>query len=138
MAKLTKEEKHERKYQFLVDLGKKLSKENREKAGKWELIIFKLLSDLHINFQFQLPHIHRNKLQKLYILDFLLTDYNIVLEIDGKQFHSSKEDKKKDSQRTRHLKKDGFHVLRLWNSQVTLLDKNQLLQIIEMKVKSVK
>lgn len=136
MAKLTKKEKEEQYYQFLINLGRQYSKKNRENATKWEIKLSKLLSNLHVRFDTQVPHIHNKK--KLYILDVVLTDYNIVLEVDSKQHHTSKEDVKNDKLRTRRLKKDGFYVVRLWNSQITLFTESDLERIIELAIEMLK
>lgn len=136
MAKLTKKEKEENKYQFLVNLGKQYSKKLRENQTPWETKIYKILKDLHYNFKFQVPYIFQRK--KLYILDFWLVDFNIVLEIDGKSTHGSKEQIKADNQRSRHLKKDGFHIVRLWNSQVSRYTEKEIKEVIDNKLKMLK
>lgn len=103
---------------------------------KWELQIRKTLSDLHYNFKAQVPYI--TKKLKGYIIDFLLTDYNIILEIDGKSTHSSKTQIKKDNKRTRDLKREGFAIIRLWNSQVTRFTPQDIDDIIQNKINMLK
>lgn len=135
MAKkrLTKEEKLKNLEEFLNRAAKRLSKDRT----KWESIMIKHLSDLHYKFKFQVPVIYNptnNKTPKGYILDFVLTDYNIVIEIDGKSTHGSKEQQKADRQRTKKLEKLGYHIIRFWNSQVSKFPKETIDQIIKMKI----
>jgi len=134
MPKLTKKEKEDNKYLFLVELGKKYSKENKE--TEWEAKLNKTLRELGIKFQTQVPHIYQRK--KLYVLDFLLNDYQIVIEADGKQWHSSKQQIRKDNLRTKHLRADGFHIIRLWNSQITRYTNQEIKEIIDNKLKMLK
>mgnify|MGYP003440406850 FL=1 len=103
---------------------------------KWELQIRKTLSDLHYNFKTQVPYI--TKKLKGYIIDFLLTDYNIIIEIDGKSTHSSKAQVKKDNKRANDLKKEGFAIIRLWNSQVTRYSPQDIDDIIQNKINMLK
>ena len=103
---------------------------------KWELQIRKTLSDLHYNFKTQVPYI--TKKGKGYILDFLLTDYNLIIEIDGKSTHSSKAQVRKDNIRSKNLKKEGFHILRLMNSQVTKYSVAEIFQIIDSRINMLK
>lgn len=98
---------------------------------KWESLLKKYLSDLHYKFQFQVPIIYK---RKGYIVDFLLTDYKIFIEVDGKKFHSSKEQIRKDNLRTRRLQTLGYQPLRFTNSQISTFKKEQIQDIIEMKI----
>ncbi len=49
-----------------------------------------------------------------YIVDFCCYDKKLIVELDGSQHAESVGDK----DRTEYLKKNGFKVLRFWNSQV--------------------
>lgn len=119
----------------LLEVGYRFAKKNRNKATKWERIINKMLKDLNENFKFQYPVVFRSK--TLYVIDFYFPDRNnLILEIDGKSTHGTPEKIKADKIRTRNLKKLGFHVRRLWNSQVERLkNKEELLQILNIPVK---
>lgn len=137
MAKkrLTKEEKLKNLEEFLNRAAKRLSKDRT----KWESVMIKHLSDLHYKFKFQVPVIYNpinNKTPKGYILDFVLTDYSIVIEIDG-TWHGSKEQQKADRQRTKKLEKLGYHIIRFWNSQVSKFSKETVDQIIKMKIQQI-
>lgn len=108
----------------------------RKYPTKWELILRKALSDLHYKFNTQVSVICREKYG--YILDFLLTDYNLVIEADSKKYHTSKEDVKKDNQRSRRLKKEGYYILRLTNKQIAVYPKETIDQIIKQKISLIK
>lgn len=130
----TKKEQIEDKIIFLKNLGKEYSKKNRNNANKWESSLFNTLSELHYKFKFQVPYIvNKTKNPQLFILDFLLTDYNIILEADGKQ-HYTKENIKKDNKRSKFLKKEGFHILRLSNKQISSFTRSDIDQIIKTKI----
>lgn len=134
----TKKEQIEDKIIFLENLGKTYSKRNKNNATKWESSLFNTLSELHYKFKFQVPYIvNKTKNPQLFILDFLLTDYNIILEADGKTTHSSKEQIRQDNKRTRLLKKEGFHVLRLWNKQISTFSKEVIDQIIKTIISTI-
>ena len=104
----------------------------RVNKTKWEQLLFDCLKDLHYNFKCQVPVICRE--QYGYILDFLLLDYNLVIEADSKKYHTSPQDVKKDNQRSRRLKKEGFHILRLTNKQISTYSKEIIDQIIKQKI----
>lgn len=125
--KPTKEQDLENLKHFLNRCAKKL----RNKRTVWEGILYKYLKELGYKFKFQVPIICKNKYG--YIVDFLLTDYNIFIEADGKQ-HYTKENIKKDNQRSRRLKKEGYYPLRLANSQISTLTKDQIKDIIELSI----
>ena len=127
--KTKKEIDVERLQQFLNRMAKKL----RVNRTKWEQSFYITLKSLGYKFEFQKPIICRNKYG--YVLDFLLSDYSIVIEIDGKSTHGSKEQQKKDNQRSRRIKKEGFHILRFWNSQVSVFTKEQIDEVIKNKIK---
>ena len=133
----TKKEQIEDKIIFLENLGKEYSKKNRNNATKWESSLFNTLSELHYIFKFQVPYIvNKTKNPQLFILDFLLTDYNIILEADGKQ-HYTKENLKKDNKRSKLLKKEGFHILRLSNKQISSFTRNDIDQIIKTRISTI-
>lgn len=119
-------------YEYLVAKGKEYSENLRKNATIWEIKFFKSLSDLHYKFKFQFPVVLPigKKSHKLYILDFLLTDYNLVVEIDGK-FHGKKQNKRLDNLRTKRLEKSGYHVIRLFNSQISVLTIKQIDDLIK-------
>ena len=107
------------------------AKELRKNRTDWEIILYNYLKQLGYKFKFQQPIICSNKFG--YIVDFLLTDYNIYLEADGK-WHNSPEQKKKDNRRTKRLLKEGYHIIRLANKQISTLSKENIDQIIKTKI----
>jgi len=133
--KINKKEKAEQLKEFLIVQGEIFSKQLIRDATEYEKILMRQLIDLDYNFQFQVPIVVPvGKSYKLYILDFLLTDYNIFIEADGKAWHSSKEQIKKDNLRTKHLQKQGLHPLRLSNKQIMVFNKNQIADILKQKI----
>ena len=121
--------------EFLIKQGDIFAAQLKEKATGWEKILYKILKDLHYNFKFQVPIVVPvGKSYKLYILDFLLTDYNIFIEADGKSTHGSKEQIKKDNLRSKHLLKLGLHPLRFSNKQISAFSSKQINEIIKVRL----
>jgi len=104
--------------------------EMRNFPQKWELILYKHLKDLHYKFEFQVPIIVKNQ---GFILDFILTDYKIFLEADGK-WHREAEQIKKDNRRTKLLRSLGYQPIRLTNSQISIFTKEQIDEIIKQRI----
>ena len=117
---------------FLEEKGKEFANELKDNATPWELKFKSILEELGYKFNFQVPVICSKK--HLYILDFLLTDYQIFIELDGSQ-HFTKEGKKKDNLRTKRLRKEGYEPLRFPNKQIDNLTIEQIKSIIETKIK---
>ena len=134
--KKTKKEQLEDKIIFLENLGRVYAKRLVKNKTKWEVILYTILKDLHYKFEFQVPIIvNKTKKPQLFILDFLLTDYNLVLEADGAKYHTSKKDVASDNRRTRQLRKEGYDILRLFNKQISIFPKELIQQIIQQKLK---
>lgn len=132
--KKTKKERISEKVVFLENLGRQYAKKHKNSPTKWESLFFKYLSDLHYPFKTQIPVIvNKTKSPQLYILDFVLTEHNLIIEIDGKQ-HFTKENLKKDNRRTKLLKQQGYSMLRFSNRQVSTFTKEQIKDIIESKI----
>lgn len=111
---------------FLKERAKELFKNKT----KWETSLYTTLKDLHYKFKFQEPIVTKNNV--LYIVDFLL-EGNLCIELDGSQ-HLTKEGRKKDNLRTRRLKKEGFHLIRLMNSQISKYSSQDIDNIIKSKI----
>lgn len=118
----------------LMNFLKEKSKENIAKMGKWELIMFHHLKDLHYKFECQVPVIVKNQ---GFILDFFLPDSKIFIEIDSRQFHSSKSQIASDNKRTKLLKTLGYTPLRFTNRQITLMSKETIHQIIQSRINQI-
>ena len=140
MAKRTKRKKQSKQelIKFLEEKGTQFSQELKNKATKWELMFKDILKELGYNFKFQVPVIV-NKLKKpqLYILDFLLIDYQIFIELDGAQ-HFTKQGLKSDNQRTKKLRKEGYEPIRFANKQIEVFTKEQIDSIIKTKISLLK
>lgn len=136
--KKTKKKNPEETINFLEEKGKEYSQKLIKNATKWELLFKDILKQLGYKFKFQVPVIV-NKLKKpqLYILDFLLTDYQVFIELDGAQ-HFTKEGLKKDNQRTKKLRKEGYEPLRFPNKQVETFTTEQINTIIKSKISLLK
>lgn len=53
-----------------------------------------------------------------YIVDFVCVEHRLILEIDG-GIHLNPEQRRRDALRSRHLRAEGFGVLRVGNNQVS-------------------
>ncbi len=134
-VKKTKEEKLLSKIKFLENLGKQYRDNLVNNQTDYEKILYKFLKDLHYKFKFQEPVVvNKDKKPQLFILDFLLTDYNLVIEADSVKHHSSKSDVKADNYRSKLLKQEGYYILRLFNKQISNYSKDQINDIIKMKI----
>ena len=122
--------------EWLIAKGKEFSKDLRSKSTIYEKTLYRVLKDLHYNFEFQVPIICGKK--HLYIVDFLLTDFNIFIEADGVSTHGTKEAIKKDNRRTKLLKKEGYYPIRFWNKQISVYTKETINQIIQQKINLLK
>ena len=130
MALKKKKSKQQITLELLERAGVFYSKKLIASATSWELKIKRMLDILGVEYIFQHPIICNKK--KLYILDFYFPKTNTALEIDGAQYHTTPEQKKKDNLRTRRLRKEGIIVRRLTNRQVTYYTDQCLHQLLKM------
>jgi len=134
----TKRYSKEERIIFLKKIGETNAAGLRENSTPQEKILYKYLKELGYKFEFQVPIvISTMKVPKLYILDFLLTTYNIFIECDGRQ-HNSKEGLKSDNLRSKRLATLGYIPLRFTNRQITTYTRNQIKQIIDHKIEMLK
>jgi very-short-patch-repair endonuclease len=120
---------------YLEELGAKYAKKLIINKTKWESILHKHITELGYSFKFQIPIVLKiPKDYKLYILDFLIPKYNLIIEVDGLSTHSTKEQVKKDNLRTKRLVKEGYTILRFWNKQIDTLTKDQISDIISHRI----
>ena len=61
-------------------------------------------------------------LRQGYIADFALLDKHIIIEVDGKKWHSGKKKEKKDRFRDYMLKRDGWITIRIKEAEINNLD----------------
>jgi very-short-patch-repair endonuclease len=135
--KKTKKQQIQDKIVFLQDLGLQYAKDLNKNKTKWEIILYNILKEANYNFDFQRPVVvNKLKSPQLFILDFVLIPFNLIIEVDSKQHHSSSKDVKSDNRRTKLLKQEGYNVLRFWNNQLTNYTKNQILDIIAKRITS--
>ena len=133
--KKTKKQQIQDKILYLENLGLQYAKDLNKNKTKWEIILYNILKEANYNFDFQRPVIvNKLKSPQLFILDFVLIPFNLIIEVDSKQWHSSSKDVKSDNRRTKLLKQEGYNVLRFWNNQLTNYTKNQILDIISKRI----
>lgn len=137
--KKTKKQQIQDKTVFLQDLGLQYAKDLNKNRTKWEIILYSILKEAGYNFDFQRPVVvNKLKSPQLFILDFVLIPFNLVIEVDSKQWHSSSKDVKSDNRRTKLLKQEGYHMLRLFNSQIERYSKNDIHTIISQRISQLK
>lgn len=132
--KKTKKQLKLEKELFLIQKGQEYSKNLKLNATIWEKKFISILKNLGFKFEFQVPKIYKQNF--LYIVDFIIPEYNIFIELDGQQ-HYRKESIKYDNKRTSHLQKMGLHPLRFSNKQVDTLTNKEINDIIIAKITSV-
>ena len=133
--KKTKKQQIQDKILFLENLGLQYAKDLNKNKTKWEIILYSILKEAGYNFDFQRPVVvNRLKSPQLFILDFVLIPFNLIIEVDSKQHHSSSKDVKSDNRRTKLLKQEGYTVLRFWNRQLDNYTKDQILDIIAKRI----
>lgn len=133
--KKTKKQQIQDKILFLENLGLQYAKNLNKNKTKWEITLYNILKEAGYNFDFQRPVVvNKLKSPQLFILDFVLIPFNLIIEVDGKSCHSSKVQVKSDNRRTKLLRAEGYEILRFWNSQLTNYTKDQILDIIAKRI----
>ena len=54
-----------------------------------------------------------------YRVDFFLNDTNVIVEVDGHEYHKSVEDRTYDAKRDRALQHEGYTILRFTGTEIT-------------------
>ena len=133
--KKTKKQQVQDKILFLENLGLQYAKDLNKNKTKWEIILYSILKEAGYNFDFQRPVVvNKLKSPQLFILDFVLIPFNLVIEVDGKSTHGTKTQIKSDNRRTKLLRAEGYEILRFWNRQLDNYTKNQILDIISKRI----
>lgn len=133
--KKTKKQQVQDKILFLENLGLQYAKDLNKNKTKWEIILYNILKEANYNFDFQRPVVvNKLKSPQLFILDFVLIPFNLIIEVDSKQHHSSSKDVKSDNRRAKLLKQEGYTILRFWNRQLDNYTKDQILDIIAKRI----
>ncbi len=93
--------------EHLQNLAKDLRK-NSTDAEKimWELLRAKRLDSFKFKRQYSIEP---------YIVDFICNEAKLIVEIDGSQHLDNIE---KDNERTKFLNKNGYNVIRFWNTEI--------------------
>lgn len=79
---------------------------NRSEMTYPEKLVSEKLKELGYEF------VHNKKILKYYP-DFLLTEHDVIIEVDGERWHSSEEQKEYDRKRDERLENEGYDVYRI-------------------------
>lgn len=85
-----------------------------QKSTVWEDEMCRFLALKGFNFIRQYP-IRTPK--KIYFADILLTDYRVVIEMDG-AYHFTSEQKRLDKNRSANIRRNGYKVIRFANGEL--------------------
>lgn len=64
-----------------------------------------------------------------YRVDFILKDARLIIELDGHEYHSTKEQLEKDAIRQRYLSRAGYTVIRFTGSEISRNPKSCVLEV---------
>ena len=81
---------------------------------KPEIEMKRCLEELGIHYIHQYPI---RSIKHMYHADFFLPLYNVILEVDGKDWHNYPDGTEKDAIRTKELEDKGFRVIRFWEHE---------------------
>ena len=89
-----------------VENARKLRKNMTDaERALWRLLRDRRLAGWRFRRQESIDH---------YIVDFICFEARLIIEADGGEHFESEADRKRDA----HLRSRGFHVLRLWNTDI--------------------
>lgn len=79
-------------------------------------------AESHIFLEFKMlgMKVERQKPIGKYFADFFLPEWNLVLEIDGREYHYSREAQQKDRERDSFMNQQGYGVVRVTGSMARL------------------
>ena len=101
--------------------AKPFQEELLERATDAELKFMHIakLKGLDLKFQYRINILCKNgrRIKRFYFADFCDRIHKLVFEIDG-GYHFTEEQQKKDVQRTKDLRRMGYKVFRITNSEV--------------------
>ena len=109
-----------------------------KKDSSIEVKIQDFLTKLNIHF---LKHQYM-EIEHGYQCDFLIPDYNLVIECDGDYWHGNRKvfpnpnewqlkQIEEDKIRTKELEEQGFRVLRLWECDIKVMQLNEFEEILK-------
>lgn len=133
-----RKEKNKSHNKIMVNNAQIYKQELTKKATLAEKALAKALieSPLHDRYEFQyiIYDKKKGKIEKFYIADFCFPDLKIIIELDG-EYHFTPEQQKKDTQRTKDLKRLGYKVYRFSNSQI--LGSKNLQGLVQWIIKNI-
>jgi very-short-patch-repair endonuclease len=106
----------------LTPIGKKYRKELAKKATSAEIRFKRKLSTFNFNFNFQKPF---DDGKKLYIADFYIPLFGLVIELDG-GYHSTLKQQEYDHTRNEWFEKRGYNVWRMTNEQADAMSVDEI------------
>ena len=122
-GKKSKVKKRKKKPTILEQLGKKYSKQLKHRATPSERRFATKLRAFDFTSLFQYPISNK---ETLYIIDFFIPKYNVVIEIDG-GYHLDHRQKEKDDIRDKRLNDLGYKVWRLTNIEADEITPDEIL-----------
>jgi very-short-patch-repair endonuclease len=101
---------------FMVSasIRRAVAKKLRANTTPHERILWRALKELPVDG----THFRRQAPIGPYVVDFFCPAKRLILELDGGH-HNEDETAKRDSERQLWLEREGYHVIRFWNSEIT-------------------
>jgi very-short-patch-repair endonuclease len=101
---------------FMVSasIRRAVAKKLRANTTPHERILWRALKELPVDG----THFRRQAPIGPYVVDFFCPAKRLILELDGAH-HNEDETAKRDSERQLWLEREGYHVIRFWNSEIT-------------------
>jgi len=106
-------------------LGNRFAKELKKKATRAEIVFKKKLQCFDFNINFQKPFSDGGR---LYIADFYIPIYNLIIEVDG-GYHNTKERREKDRERDDWFIGRGIRVWRITNATAFKITTNEMSEV---------
>ncbi|WP_349253765.1 endonuclease domain-containing protein [Bradyrhizobium sp. CB82] len=104
------------------------AKKLRDNTTPHERLLWRALKELPMEGS----HFRRQAPIGPYVVDFLCPAKRLIIELDGGH-HNEDETAKRDYKRQLWLEKEGYRVIRFWNSEVTA-DLNSILERIYIEL----
>jgi very-short-patch-repair endonuclease len=97
-----------------ASIRRAVAKKLRANTTPHERILWRALKELPVDG----THFRRQAPIGPYVVDFFCPAKRLILELDGGH-HNEDETAKRDSERQLWLEREGYHVIRFWNSEIT-------------------
>lgn|SRR3990167_11535991 len=86
------------------------------KDTKPELVMHEMLNGLDVKFEKNVPiRLSNGRYHKV---DVLVSGSNIIIEVDGRYWHSRPENVERDLYQTKDLTNQGYEVIRIWDDEI--------------------